>query len=140
MTDTPGDDKPARKPAARARSAGASSAAKPADGEAAVQAALAQLPEADRLLGERLHAIVRASAPGLTPKLWYGMPAYARDGKVLCFFQAASKFQTRYATFGFQHEAHLDDGPMWPVAFALTEVTDAVAEQIAALVQRAVAE
>jgi uncharacterized protein YdhG (YjbR/CyaY superfamily) len=110
----------------------------PADGESAVLAAIAAMPAPDRALGERLHAIVKASAPGLTPRLWYGMPAYARDGKVVCFFQSAHKFKTRYATFGFQHEANLDDGGMWPVAFALAELTPAEEARIGALVKRAV--
>jgi uncharacterized protein YdhG (YjbR/CyaY superfamily) len=109
-----------------------------ADGESAVLAALAAMPEPDRVLGERLHALVKASAPTLTPRLWYGMPAYARDGKVVCFFQSAAKFKTRYATFAFQHEANLDDGAMWPTAFALTELTAAEEARIVALVKKAV--
>jgi len=113
-------------------------AAKQADGEAEVLAAIAAMPGSDRAIAERLHALIKASAPTLSPRLWYGMPAYARDGKVVCFFQSASKFKTRYATFGFQHEAHLDDGAMWPVAFALTELTATEEARIAALVKRAV--
>jgi uncharacterized protein YdhG (YjbR/CyaY superfamily) len=109
-----------------------------ADGEGAVLAKLAEMPEPDRVLGERLHAIVTASAPALSPKLWYGMPAYAKDGKVVCFFQSAQKFKTRYATFGFNEAAHLDDGAMWPVAFALTELTAADEARIGALVKKAV--
>jgi uncharacterized protein YdhG (YjbR/CyaY superfamily) len=109
-----------------------------ADGESAVLATIAAMPELDRVLGERLHAIIKASAPALTPRLWYGMPAYARDGKVVCFFQSASKFKTRYATFGFQHAAKLDEGPMWPTAFALVELTAAEEARIAALVKKAV--
>jgi uncharacterized protein YdhG (YjbR/CyaY superfamily) len=112
--------------------------AEKAVGESAVLAKIAGMPEADRALAERLHAIIRASAPALTPKLWYGMPAYARDGKVLCFFQSAAKFKTRYATLGFQHDANLDDGAMWPVAFALKELTPAEEARIAALVKKAV--
>jgi hypothetical protein len=108
------------------------------DGESAVRAALARMPEPDRTLGERLHAIIRASAPALAPRLWYGMPAYTRDGKVVCFFQGAAKFKTRYATFGFQHEANLDDGAMWPTAFALKELTAAEEARISALVKKAV--
>ncbi len=108
-----------------------------ADGEAAVVAALAAMPAPDRALGERVHAIVRAVAPALAPRLWYGMPAYARDGKVVCFFQGASKFKTRYATLGFQHEARLDDGAMWPTAFALTALTAAEEARVAALVAKA---
>ena len=109
-----------------------------ADGESTVLAALAAMPEPDRTLGERLHAIVRASAPALSTRLWYGMPAYTKDGKVVCFFQAASKFKTRYATFGFQHDANLDDGAMWPVAFGLKALTAAEEARIAALVKKAV--
>jgi uncharacterized protein YdhG (YjbR/CyaY superfamily) len=112
--------------------------AKKPNGEAEVLADIAAMPGSDRAIAERLHAIVRASAPSLTPRLWYGMPAYTKDGKVVCFFQSASKFKTRYATFGFQHEAHLDDGSMWPVAFALTGLTASEEVEIAALVKRAV--
>ena len=107
-------------------------------GESDLLAKLAEMPEPDRILGERLHAIVKASAPALSPRTWYGMPAYAKDGKVICFFQSAAKFKTRYATFGFQHEASLDDGPMWPTAFALKELTAAEEARIVALVKRAV--
>jgi uncharacterized protein YdhG (YjbR/CyaY superfamily) len=109
-----------------------------ADGEAAVLAKIAEMPEADRAMAERLHAIIKASAPALSPKTWYGMPAYAKDGKVVCFFQAAQKFKSRYATFGFDVAANLDDGAMWPVAFALTELTAADEARIAALVKKAV--
>jgi uncharacterized protein YdhG (YjbR/CyaY superfamily) len=109
-----------------------------ADGESAVLAKIAEMGESDRALGERLHAIITASAPGLTPKLWYGMPAYAKDGKVVCFFQCAQKFKTRYATLGFNDTARLDDGAMWPVAYALTELTAADEARIGALVQQAV--
>lgn len=108
------------------------------DGENAVLATIAAMPESDRALGERLHAIIQANAPALVPRLWYGMPAYARDGKVVCFFQSAQKFKTRYATLGFMHEANLDDGAMWPTAFALTEFTAAEEARIAALVKKAV--
>jgi uncharacterized protein YdhG (YjbR/CyaY superfamily) len=110
---------------------------KKVDGEAEVLATIAAMPEPDRAIAERLHAIVSASAPVLSPRLWYGMPAYAKDGKVVCFFQSAQKFKTRYATFGFQHEANLDEGAMWPVAFAVKELTAAEEARIAALVQRA---
>jgi uncharacterized protein YdhG (YjbR/CyaY superfamily) len=109
-----------------------------ADGESALLAKLAELPEPDRALGERLHAIVKASAPELSPRTWYGMPAYAKDGKVVCFFQSAQKFHTRYATLGFNDAANLDEGAMWPVAFALTELTAADEARIAALVKKAV--
>jgi hypothetical protein len=109
-----------------------------ADGEADVLAKIAEMPEPDRAMAERIHAIVMAGAPSLSARTWYGMPAYARDGKVICFFQAASKFKVRYATFGFQPDAGLDDGAMWPVAFALTELTAADEARIAALVKQAV--
>ena len=109
-----------------------------ADGEGAVLAKIAEMPEPDRTLGKRLHAIVKASAPALTPRLWYGMPAYAKDGKVVCHFQPAQKFKTRYATFGFSDEANLDEGALWPVAFALTELTAADEDRIGALVKKAV--
>ena len=109
-----------------------------ADAERAVLAKIAELPQPDRALAERLHAIITASAPALSPKTWYGMPAYAKDGKVVCFFQAADKFKSRYATFGFNDVANLDDGALWPVAFALTELTAADEARIAALVKQAV--
>ncbi len=109
-----------------------------AEGENAVLAALAAMPATDRALGERLHKIIKANAPGLSPKLWYGMPAYAKDGKVVCFFQSAAKFKTRYATFGFQHDARLDEGAMWPVAFALKNLTTAEEARISVLVKKAV--
>ncbi len=109
-----------------------------ADGESAVLAKIAEMPEPDRAMGERLHAVIKASAPALSPRLWYGMPAYAKDGKVVCFFQSAQKFNTRYATFGFSDKANLDEGAMWPTAFALTELTAADEERIAALVKNAV--
>ena len=109
-----------------------------ADGERDVLAKIAELPEPDRVLAERLHAIITASAPALSPKTWYGMPAYAKDGKIVCFFQAADKFKSRYATFGFNDSASLDDGAMWPTAFALTELTAADEARIGALVKKAV--
>src|SRR4029450_8102171 len=108
-----------------------------ADGEAAVLAKIAEMPEPDRAMAERLPRIVKASAPALSPKTWYGMPAYAKDGKVVCFFQAADKFKSRYATFGFDDAANLDEGAMWPVAFALTKLTAADEATIAALVKKA---
>ncbi len=108
------------------------------DGDSAVLAKIAAMPEPDRALGDRLHAIIKAAAPTLVPRLWYGMPAYAKDGKVVCFFQSAQKFKTRYATFGFMHEANLDEGAMWPTAFALKELTDAEEARIVALVKQAV--
>jgi uncharacterized protein YdhG (YjbR/CyaY superfamily) len=109
-----------------------------ADEESAVLAKIAEMPEPDRAMAERLHAIIKASAPALSPKLWYGMPAYAKDGKVVCFFQSAQKFNERYATFGFNDNANLDEGTMWPTAFALTELTAANEARIAALVKKAV--
>ena len=109
-----------------------------ADLESAVPANIAELPGPDRAIGERLHAIIKASAPALSPRLWYGMPAYARDSKVVCHFQSAQKFHTRYATLGFSDAANLDEGAMWPVAFALTELTAAEEARIAALVKKAV--
>ena len=110
-----------------------------ADGESAVLAKIAEMPEPDRAMGERLHAIIKASAPALSPKTWYGMPAYAKDGKVVCYFTPASKFKERYATFGFNAEANLDEGTMWPTSFALTELTAADEARIGALVKKAVA-
>ena len=109
-----------------------------ADGEGDVLAAIAAMPAPDRAMAKRLHAIVLASAPVLTPKTWYGMPAYAKDGQVVCFFQTAAKFKTRYATFGFSDKANLDDGDLWPVAFALKKLTPTAEARIAELVQRAV--
>ena len=116
----------------------ANKATKKAGGEAEVLADIAAMPEPDRAIAERLHALVKANAPVLTPRLWYGMPAYAKDGKVVCFFQSAAKFKTRYATLGFQHEANLDEGAMWPVAFAVKELTAAEEAKIAALLTKAV--
>jgi len=109
-----------------------------ADEESDVLAKIAEMLEPDRALGERLHAIIKASAPALSPRLWYGMPAYARDGKVVCFFQSAQKFKTRYATLGFSDEANLDEGALWPVAFALKELTAAEEAMIDTLVKKAV--
>jgi hypothetical protein len=109
-----------------------------ADGESAVLAKLAEMPEPDRAMGTRLHAIIKASAPALAPRLWYGMPAYAMGGKVVCFFQSAEKFKTRYATFGFSDAAHLDEGALWPVAFALKDLTATEEARIGALVKKAV--
>jgi uncharacterized protein YdhG (YjbR/CyaY superfamily) len=112
--------------------------AKKADGESDVLAKIAEMPAPDRAMAKRLHSIVKASAPALSPRTWYGMPAYAKDGKVVCFFQSAQKFKTRYATFGFSDKANLDEGAMWPTAFALTELTAADEVRIAALVKKAV--
>jgi uncharacterized protein YdhG (YjbR/CyaY superfamily) len=108
------------------------------DGESDVLAKIAEMQEPDRAMGKRLHAVIKASTPALSPRLWYGMPAYAKDGKVVCFFQNAQKFKTRYATFGFNDAANLDEGGLWPVAFALKELTDAEEARIGALVKKAV--
>ena len=112
--------------------------AEKADGESALLAKIAEMPEPDRVMAERLHAIIKANAPSLSPKTWYGMPAYARDGKVVCFFQAADKFKARYATFGFNDDANLDEGSMWPTSWALTKLTAADEKRISALVKKAV--
>ena len=109
-----------------------------ADGEKALLAKISEMPEPDRAMAERLHAIITASAPDLSPKTWYGMPAYAKDGKVVCYFTPASKFKERYATFGFNGTANLDEGAMWPVSFALKKVAPAEEKMIAALVKKAV--
>ena len=109
-----------------------------AEGESAVLAAIAKMQEPDRAMAKRLHAIIKASAPALSPKTWYGMPAYVKDGKVVCFFQSAQKFNTRYATFGFNDTANLDEGALWPVAFALKKLTAAEEARIVALVKKAV--
>jgi uncharacterized protein YdhG (YjbR/CyaY superfamily) len=109
-----------------------------ADGEGDVLAKIAEMPEPDRAMAKRLHAIIKTSAPALSPKTWYGMPAYAKDGKVVCFFQSAQKFKSRYATFGFSDEANLDEGAMWPTSFALKELTAAEEARIGALVKKAV--
>jgi uncharacterized protein YdhG (YjbR/CyaY superfamily) len=109
-----------------------------ADGESDVLAKIAEMPKPDRAMAKRLHAIIKASAPALSPRTWYGMPAYAKDGKVLCFFQSAQKFNSRYATFGFSDKANLDEGAMWPTYFALKELTDAEEARIGALVKKAV--
>jgi uncharacterized protein YdhG (YjbR/CyaY superfamily) len=109
-----------------------------ADGESDVLAKIAEMPETDRAMAERLHAIIKASAPGLSPRTWYGMPAYAKDGEVVCFFQSSQKFKTRYATLGFSDKANLDTGVMWPTAFALKDLTPAEEAKIGALVKNAV--
>jgi hypothetical protein len=138
MTESTRKAKSTTKKAATKAAARSRPRADKADGESAVLAAIAAMPAPDRALGERLHAIINASAPTLSPRLWYGMPAYAKDGKVVCFFQSAQKFKTRYATLGFMHEANLDEGAMWPTAFALTELTAAAEARIGALVKKAV--
>jgi uncharacterized protein YdhG (YjbR/CyaY superfamily) len=121
----------------RAREVKASRAGK-ADGESEVLAKIAEMQKSDRVMAERIHAIVKATAPALSPRTWYGMPAYAKDGKVVCFFKSAEKFKTRYATFGFSDKANLDKGAMWPTDFALKELTAAEESRIAALVKQAV--
>ena len=113
-------------------------AAERAEGEADVQAKLADMPTADRVMGERIHKLVTTTAPSLSPKTYYGMPAYAKDGKVICFYKPASKFKVRYSTFEFQPDARLDDGEMWPVSFAVTELTPASEKRIAELVKKAI--
>ncbi len=124
--------------AMRARAQELKAAEDKAEGEKAVLAAIAAMPEPDRAMAERLHAIITASAPALSPRTWYGMPAYARDGDVVCHFQSAQKFKTRYATIGFSDKANLDEGGMWPVAFALKELTEASEAKITELVKKAV--
>jgi len=131
------EERAAMKEAALERKAAARRGAK-ADGESDLLAKIAEMPEKDRAMAERLHAIVKGSAPALSPKTWYGMPAYVRDGKVVCFFQSADKFKSRYATFGFNDTANLDEGTMWPTVFALKELTAADEERIVALVKKAV--
>jgi uncharacterized protein YdhG (YjbR/CyaY superfamily) len=115
-------------------------AANDAEGENDVLAKIAEMGKSDRVMGERIHAIVKASAPGVSPRTWYGMPAYAKDGNVVCFFKPAEKFKSRYATLGFSDKANLDDGAMWPTEFALTELTADVEARIGALVERAMGE
>jgi uncharacterized protein YdhG (YjbR/CyaY superfamily) len=124
--------------AMRERARELKAASNAAEAEKEVVERIAKMEGPDRAMAERLHALVKANAPSLAPRLWYGMPAYAKDGKVLCFFQDAAKFKTRYATFSFTDEANLDQGAMWPVAFALTELTDSDEAKIAALVKKAV--
>jgi hypothetical protein len=138
MTESARSAKSTTKRAAKKAAAAPGPRADKADGESAVLAKIAEMPGPDRAMGERLHAIIKASAPALSPRLWYGMPAYARDGKVVCFFQSAQKFNARYATFGFLHVANLDEGAMWPTAFALMKLTAAEEARIGALVKKAV--
>ena len=126
--------------AMRERAKELKSSADEAAGESDVLAKIAEMPERDRTMAEQLHAIVKASAPALSPRTWYGMPAYAKDGNVICFFQSAQKFKTRYATFGFSDKANLDEGAMWPTAFAVMELTPEVEARLAALVKKAVAD
>jgi uncharacterized protein YdhG (YjbR/CyaY superfamily) len=132
------EERGAMKERAQELKAAARRGRKEADEESAVLAKIAELPEPDRAMAERLHAVIKASAPALSPKLWYGMPAYAKEDKVVCFFQSAQKFNSRYATFGFNDTANLDEGAMWPTAFALTDLTAADEARISALVKKAV--
>ena len=138
MTESIRSAKSTTKQAAKKAAARPGPRADKADGESAVLTTIAAMPGPDRALGERLHALIKASAPALAPRLWYGMPAYANGGKVVCFFQSAQKFNTRYTTFGFRHEANLDEGAMWPTAFAHKELTAAEQARIGALVKQAV--
>lgn len=135
------DEKAAMKERAAELKAEARASKNKEAGENAVLAAIAEMAEPERSLATRLHALIKTSAPALSPKTWYGMPAYAnQEGKVICFYQSAQKFNTRYATLGFQHDANLDEGDLWPTAFALKELTAPVEEKIAALIQKAVGE
>ncbi len=141
--DTPAEgwtdeERAAMKEHARELKAAAKRGTARADGEADVLAKIAEMPESDRVMAERIHEVVKANAPDLDPRTWYGMPAYAKDGKVLCFFQAADKFKARYATFGFNDVANLDDGAMWPTAWALTKLTAADEKRIGELLKKAV--
>jgi uncharacterized protein YdhG (YjbR/CyaY superfamily) len=132
------EEREAMKEIARERKAAARRGADRAAGEADLLAKIAEMPESDRVMAERIHAVVTANAPDLMPRTWYGMPAYARDGKVVCFFQSADKFKARYATFGFNDTANLDDGAMWPTSWALTELTADDEARIGELVRKAV--
>ncbi len=132
------EERAAMKERARELKAAARSGAGKADGESDVLAKIAEMPEPDRAMAERLHAIIKASAPDLSPRTWYGMPAYAKEGKVICYFQSAQKFNSRYATLGFSDKANLDEGAMWPTSFALKELTATEEAKISALVERAV--
>jgi hypothetical protein len=138
MKGTQKSAKSATKQAAKKAAARPGPRADKADGESAVLAKIAEMKGQDRALGEQLHALIKASAPALSPKTWYGMPAYAKDGKIVCHFQTAQKFGTRYAMLGFSDAAHLDEGAMWPVAFALTKLTAAEEARIKALLKKAV--
>jgi Domain of unknown function (DU1801). len=129
---------PEERAAMKERAKELKAAANKADSERDVLAKIAEMPDSDRAMAERIHAVVKASAPDLSPRTWYGMPAYAKDGKIVCFFQSADKFKARYATFGFSDEANLDEGAMWPNAFALTKLTTADEARIGALVKKAV--
>ena len=132
------EERAAMKERARELKAEARASKDKAAGESDVLAKIAEMPEPERAMATRLHEIIKASAPALSPKTWYGMPAYAKDGKVVCFFQSAEKFKSRYATFGFSDEANLDEGTMWPTSFALKELTAVEEARISALVKKAV--
>ena len=132
------EERAAMKERAKELKAEARANKKKAEGESDLLAKIAEMPEPDRAMAERLHAIIKASAPALSPKTWYGMPAYAKDGKVVCFFQSAQKFNSRYATLGFSDKANLDEGAMWPTSFALKELSGAEEARIGALVKKAV--
>jgi uncharacterized protein YdhG (YjbR/CyaY superfamily) len=132
------EERAAMKERARELKAEARRGKKRAEGESDVLAKIAEMPPSDRTMAERVHAIVKEAAPALSPKTWYGMPAYAKDGKVVCYFQDAAKFKSRYATFGFNDDANLDDGNMWPTSFALTKLTAAEEKKLRALVEKAV--
>jgi len=131
------EERAAMRERAKEAKAEASRGRKRADGEADVFAKIAEMPEADRVMAEKIHAIVKEVAPDLTPRTWYGMPAYAKDGKVVCYFQSADKFKARYATFGFDEKANLDDGAMWPTSFALKELDSASEKKLRELVKKA---
>jgi uncharacterized protein YdhG (YjbR/CyaY superfamily) len=131
------DEKAAMRERAKELKAESRRVADRADGERDVLAKIAEMPDSDRVMAERLHALIAAVAPDLSPKTWYGMPAYTKDGKLVCFFKAAAKFETRYATFGFEEAAHLDDGSMWPTSWALTKLTPADEAKIGELVKKA---
>lgn len=133
------EERAAMKERAKELKAAARTSADKAEGEKAVLAKIAQMPEPDRAMGKKLHAIIMASAPNLVPRLWYGMPAYSKNGEIVCFYQNAGKFKVRYGTLGFSDEAKLDEGRMWPSAYALTEITPAEETRIAALIKKAVA-
>ncbi|MBV8822676.1 MAG: DUF1801 domain-containing protein [Ktedonobacteraceae bacterium] len=132
------EERAAMKERAKEQKAEARANKNKAEGESDVLARIAEMPEPERAMAKRLHEIIKASAPVLSPKTWYGMPAYAKDGKIVCFFQSAQKFNTRYATLGFNDTANLDEGAMWPTSFALTELTEACEARISALVKKAV--
>jgi uncharacterized protein YdhG (YjbR/CyaY superfamily) len=131
------DEKAAMRERARELKAESRRDADRADGERDLLAKIAEMPEADRDMAERIHALVTSTAPDLSPKTWYGMPAYARDGKIVCFFKSADKFKSRYATLGFEEDAHLDDGNMWPTSYALTKLTSADEARVGALIKKA---